>query len=110
MSKKLLLYGAGVLAVVAIALLTTTLRAEKVGLAEVTVQEGAVVDRAILQQALAHSADCAGFTVTGLTPIGKGKVLARIAGMRGQCCLDPAKTALKRVTGVEAVSIELQRN
>jgi hypothetical protein len=74
MSKKLLFYGAGALAVVVIVLAATTLRAGKVGIAELTLREGAVVDQATLQQALAHSPDCDGLHITEVTSIGKGKL------------------------------------
>lgn len=109
MRKKLLFYGAGAVAVVVVVLAATTLFAEKVGVAEIAAREGTVLDQATLQGALAYSADCAGFTITEVTPTGKGTVLAKIEGMRGQCCLDPAKTALQRASGVERVEITLQR-
>ena len=110
MRKKLLIYGAVAAGVLLLALVADMVFAEKVGLAEIVVQQEVVLDEATLQTALANSASCSGFRITEVKPVGDGKVLAKIAGMRGGCCINPAKTALGQVRGVERVEIELLRN
>lgn len=109
MKKKLLIYGGAAVAMLLIALVTITVFAEKVGVAEIVVQKDVVLDEATLQKALEHSADCAGFKITEVRPVGEGKVLARITGMHGACCIGPAKSALTRIAGVKRVEVMLFR-
>ncbi len=110
MRKKLLIYGAVAAGVVVLALVADMVFAEKVGLAEIVVQQEVVLDEATLQTALANSASCSGFKITEVRAVEDGKVLAKITGMRGGCCIYPSITALGEVRGVEQVEIELLRN
>lgn len=109
MRRKLFVYGAIGAAVTLVAVLAATVFAEKIGVAEIVVQQDVVLDEATLQNALASSADCAGFTVTEVKPLGEGKVLATITGMRGSCCVNPARAALAKVSGVKGVELKLFR-
>lgn len=105
MRKKIIL-GAIVLAAVAVVVIPR-LFAEKIGVAEIAVRENVSLNEATLQKALADSTDCAGFKVTEIRQLGEGKVLARIGGMRGGCCLNPVRAALAKVAGVEKVQVRL---
>jgi hypothetical protein len=109
MRKKLLVCGGAALALAIAARAASIVFAEKVGVAEIVVQKDVVLDEATLQAALANSADCAGFTITEVKPLGEGKLLASITGMHGACCIGPAKSALARVSGVEGVEVRLFR-
>ncbi|MDA2924513.1 hypothetical protein MYX84_04220 [Acidobacteria bacterium AH-259-O06] len=109
MRNKLLIYGGAALAVVMVALVATTVFTEKLGVSEILVQKGVVLDRATLQEALANAADCAGFEITEVKALGEGRMRAIITGMRGECCLNPAKTALAKVSGLEKVEVMLSR-
>lgn len=109
MVKKAFIYGAGGLVVAITVLVVANVLGGRVGVAEIVVQKDVVLDEATLQEALAHSADCAGFKITEVRPAGEGKVLARITGMRGACCLSPAKAALAKVPGVQQVEVALLR-
>lgn len=109
MRKKLLIYGGAAVAVAILALLATTVFAEKVGVAKMVVQKGVVHDKTTWEKALANSAACAGFKITEVKAMGQGKVLATIAVRRGGCCLDPAIEVLAKMSGVEKVQVTLLR-
>lgn len=94
---------------IVIVLAAMTFVGEKVALAEIALGEGATLDEATLQQALESSPACAGFQVEKLEAAGEARILATVTGVRGQCCLDPVKTALAKVAGVEKVECTLLR-
>jgi len=107
--KKIFVALAIVLALsIGVFLVVNTVRAEKIGVAEITLSQGASVSKDDIEKSLLPNGCCADFAVKSMKTTADGKVLCEIGGMRGGCCLKQAETVLKKVEGVEAVALTLQ--